>query len=215
MKLFVWDFHGVLEKDNELAVLEITNAILKKFGYKSRLSKEDNYCLTGLKWYEYFEFLLPNEPYARHLELQGACISYQTAHPGIVAQHIKPNEHAHEVLEQISQNHDQIVISNTQPKSLKMFLEAVRIIKFFPSGKSFAADAHGKDATIRKHHILDSYLRDKHYEDKIFIGDSAEDIELVSVAGGKTYLYAHRGKSHKEAKADFKINDLREVLKEV
>lgn len=36
MKLFVWDFHGVLEKGNEGAVLEISNKILGDFRYKER-----------------------------------------------------------------------------------------------------------------------------------------------------------------------------------
>jgi len=31
-KLFVWDFHGVLEKDNEQAVIQISNDVLKELG---------------------------------------------------------------------------------------------------------------------------------------------------------------------------------------
>jgi len=31
-KLFVWDFHGVLEKDNDLAVEVICNQVLEAFG---------------------------------------------------------------------------------------------------------------------------------------------------------------------------------------
>jgi hypothetical protein len=33
MKLFVWDFHGVLEMGTELSALEVSNNILERFGY--------------------------------------------------------------------------------------------------------------------------------------------------------------------------------------
>lgn len=57
MKLFVWDFHGTLEKDNEHAVMEISNKVLENLGYTQRLSKEDNLMLYGKKWADYFEYL--------------------------------------------------------------------------------------------------------------------------------------------------------------
>ena len=40
MKLFVWDFHGVLEKGNDLAVLDITNKVLEQAGYSERLNED-------------------------------------------------------------------------------------------------------------------------------------------------------------------------------
>ena len=66
MKLFVWDFHGTLEKGNELAVLEISNLILKKHDYKERFLESQCRELYGEKWFEYFEYLLPNEPKTIH-----------------------------------------------------------------------------------------------------------------------------------------------------
>jgi len=69
-KLFVWDFHGTLEKGNENASRAITNNVLAKFGHKVRLSKHDAIKLYGKKWYEYYEYLLPNEPHEVHLTLQ-------------------------------------------------------------------------------------------------------------------------------------------------
>lgn len=46
MKLFVWDFHGTLEKGNENAVLEITNRILKALVYERLMSEEENLMLS-------------------------------------------------------------------------------------------------------------------------------------------------------------------------
>lgn len=48
MKLFVWDFHGVLEKDNDLAVLDISNKVLEQSGYAERFSEEKIVSTTGL-----------------------------------------------------------------------------------------------------------------------------------------------------------------------
>jgi phosphoglycolate phosphatase-like HAD superfamily hydrolase len=215
MKLFVWDFHGVLEKGNEYGVLEITNTILKKFGYKKRMTESQCRKMYGLKWYQYFEQLLPKEPLAKHLELQEACFFFSTNHPEVVAKNIKPNDHVVEVVESIAKSHQQIVISNTKPDSLEMFLKSVSLDKFFLPDNAFAADAHGKDATTKKHHLLTKFLSDKKFDSYVYIGDSPEDIELVTLTGGKTYLYAHPGKTHKPAKADYMITDLREILKEV
>ena len=66
MKLFVWDFHGTLEKDNEGAVFKISNKVLENLGYKERLTKEDNFMLYGRKWSDYFAYLLPKEPEKTH-----------------------------------------------------------------------------------------------------------------------------------------------------
>lgn len=48
--LFVWDFHGVLEKDNELAVHEVTNRVLGEFGYEEKASIDDIHMMYGLPW---------------------------------------------------------------------------------------------------------------------------------------------------------------------
>jgi hypothetical protein len=47
MKLFVWDFHGVLEKGNDGAVVEITNIALQRFGYSRRMTIQEGEFLSG------------------------------------------------------------------------------------------------------------------------------------------------------------------------
>lgn len=39
MILFVWDFHGVLEKDNEKAVVDISNQVLSEAGFKEKFTQ--------------------------------------------------------------------------------------------------------------------------------------------------------------------------------
>ena len=103
MKLFVWDFHGVLEKDNEKAVIVVSNKVLEKAGYKERFSEKDNEEFYGLKWYQYFERIIPGLNKSEYLKLQSDCYKYSEAHLDLLAKYIKPNDHAIEVLSLIIQ----------------------------------------------------------------------------------------------------------------
>ena len=214
MKLFVWDFHGVLEKGNELAVGEISNHVLAERGYYQRFSDTEIEKLYGLKWYQYFEYLLPQESPETHLALQQACFLHSSNSLKIISRYIQLNDHVPEILSRISFKHQQIVISNTRSESLRMFLEAVNITSFFPSTHALAVDAHTKDPLRQKIHVLQEFLKDKSFEKVIVISDAPED-KALTLDKGIFYLYAHPFRKHKEGIADFKINDLREVLKEL
>lgn len=215
MKLFVWDFHGVLEKDNEHAVIDISNRVLKKLGYKQRISKEDNLKLYGQKWYEYFEYLLPNKSHEKHLEIQRACIAYEQANPNIVGDNIKANDYAIEVLEKIQKSpHDQILISNMSDVALEMFTNSIGITKYFPK-KSFSCNTRSGNKVYTKHERLREYLNHNKFDEIIIIGDTPNDISLEEVAGGTTYLYTHPHHKFKDCTPTHKINDLREILKEI
>lgn len=213
MKLFVWDFHGTLEKGNEYAVLEMSNIVLEKHGYVEKFSELQCRELYGRKWYEYFEYLLPGEPNLKHLELQEDCFAYSIAHPEMISKYIKLVDHALEVLESIAAKHDQILISNTKPASLKVFMKSVGILHVFPKGKAFATDSHVKNKS--KQDVLKKYLIANNFEEVITIGDSPGDIELGKAIGAKTFLYTHPGQTFKDCEPHFKINDLREILKVV
>lgn len=215
MKLFVWDFHGVLEKDNDLAVLDISNSILRENGYKERFSPEDNKAYYGLKWYEYFERLLPNLSNEEHMALQAACFKFAEDNLDILSKHIKTNDYAQEVLKSISEaKHDQILLSNTRPHDLLWFVETVGLTKYLPKSKIFGVNAHQKHGNKRE--ALSDYLKDKEYEGIIIIGDSEKDMELKAVAGGTTYFYSHPHiQLEKIVKANYIITDLRKVLQEL
>lgn len=215
MKLFVWDFHGVLEKDNEHAVIDISNNVLQKLGYRERITKEDNLKLYGKKWYEYFEYLLPNESHEKHLKIQQACITYEEANPNIVGNNIKPNDYAIVVLGKVQKSpHDQILISNMSDVALEMFMKSINITKYFPQ-KAFACNTRSGNKVYTKHERLREYLDKKGFDEIIIIGDTPNDISLKEVAGGTTYLYTHPYLKFKDCKPDYKINDLREILREV
>jgi len=215
MKLFVWDFHGVLEKDNDLAVLDISNQVLAQAGYNERFSVKDNQKYYGLKWYEYFEQLLPNLSKEEHMALQAACFNFSENHLEVLAKYIKPNDYAIEVLETIqNKGHDQILLSNTRPKDLLWFVDVVGVKPYFTDEKIIGVNAHEKHGD--KQEALSDYLHGKKFDAIVYVGDSESDMKLQEVYGGTTYYYNHPHIDPQEkVLADYYIKDLREVLREV
>lgn len=219
MKLFVWDFHGVLEKGNDDAVLEITNLALSRHGYSRRMTQSESISLSGLRWHEYFSFLLPELHTEQCVQLQSTCFEIQQNQPEIIAKHIQLNDHANFVLEAIQNSgHHQILISNTLPKALDAFIDIVGIQQYFPKSHRFGVDSHNQKA-ITKKHCLAEFMKDKdNFELIVSIGDSPGDMDLINHGAtfqGIGYLYSHPTRKHRSAKCDHKINDLRFVLQEI
>lgn len=210
MKLFVWDFHGTLEKGNEKAVYEISNTILINNGYNVKFTLKQIHLLYGKKWWEYFYFLLPHLSHEKHIELQSQCIAYSHHHPELILKYISIVDNAKSILEQIAIKHDQILISNTTPKALALYIAIVGIEHIFPKKKLFAINSHCKN--ISKIETLKQYIKNKTYESLIVIGDTYGDIELGRACNAITMLYAHPGKKFITSKADYKIRDLKKVL---
>lgn len=176
MKLFIWDFHGTLEKGNERAVIELSNEALKRRGYDERFDIGHIRQLYGKKWYEYFKYLLPYESPEIHLQLQKDSVAVHRERPEIIASFIAPNDHASAVLTAIDAVHDQILISNTQPAHIAEFLDLTGLRDFFPDGKHFGTDSHHPDAKTTKQEIADEYARGKQFDQIIAIGDSPQDM---------------------------------------
>lgn len=215
MKLFVWDFHGVLEKDNEKAVIDISNKVLKQAGFRERFTEADNEKYYGLKWYQYFENLLPKLSAPEHLELQAKCFEFAEKHLEILAKHIKPNDYAIEVLGGVKDaKHQQIVISNSRQSDLLWFLDAVGIKQFFDEQHILGVNAHQHHAS--KIEALEHFLKGKQFDQVIVIGDSEEDIQLGNSIGATTYFYKHPHRVHQlSVKATHTIKDLRKILQEL
>lgn len=214
MKLFVWDFHGTLEKGTEKATYEISNRILENYAYKERFTEKVCSSLYGRKWYQYFEYLLPYENNDRHMFLQSAALELADTEIDIIKKNLQPNDHAHTVLETVGKKHDQIVISNTTQPSLETFIRLVDMNRHFPPDRVHGVGAH-TDTTKTKLELLRQYLEDKNYHEIVIIGDSESDMELATVAGDTTYLYAHPGNPFRKVKSTYKIRDLRKVLREL
>jgi len=220
MKLFVWDFHGTLEQGNELAALEISNAALAKLGFKERFTEEQAVTLYGKKWYEYFEFLLPEEPHETHMRLQEMSFAWPT-HDEVIAKYIRPNDYVDEVLGAIrTKGHDQIVISNTNKTALPIFLRLTGLDKHFNDQRAMAVMAHTREVKRSKVDVVQDYLATLDARPElIVIGDSAKDMQLAEDLGAKGYWYRHPHHPVPEiVKQDpniVTINDLRGVLAEL
>jgi phosphoglycolate phosphatase-like HAD superfamily hydrolase len=216
MKLFVWDLHGTLEQGNEKAVIEMSNRVLEQFGYAERFDATHTQELYGVKWYEYFEHLLPYENERRHLELQAACFALSNSPEGtrIIANHMSPSLHALKVLEAIKAAHEQVLISNTTPESLPAFVKALAMEPYFDKSNRVAVNLHHHGTSLTKKDALAAYLNGKTYDDLVIIGDSGTDIDLVDVAGGQAYLYAHPGIPFRGNRGR-RINDLADILAEL
>ncbi len=213
MKLFVWDLHGTLEQGNEDAVIELSNMALEQLGYTQRFLAEDSRSLYGLKWYEYFQTLLPEESHEKHMELQRLSFRLSDDNTDLIARHMRPTTHAHDVLQMIAGSpHAQILISNTVPSTIPLFMKALAMEHYFNELNAFAVNAHAKEAMKSKEDALSVYMNGKLFEDVIVIGDSATDLRLAEYAKAKAYLYAHPGYAFRADGGDYRINDLREVL---
>jgi len=216
MKLFVWDLHGTLEKGAEEGALEIQNRVLADFGYKKRFTKEEQSSIWGKRWFEFFEYLLPDETHERYLELQSACFEKQLTDPEILETHLRPTNFAHQVLSKIQNcEHDQILLSNATPRGLDLFVNILKLDNYFPKDKILSANTHELIDGPAKLHILNNYIENKHFEGIITTGDSPDDVALTEITGCTSYLYAHPHKEFRDCEADYKIRDLRLVLNEL
>ena len=212
-KLFVWDFHGVLEKGNEYAVVEVTNQVLEEFEADARLDIELCRKLYGRKWHKFFRLLCPDADEETIIAMvdRGVDISRIT---DVISKYIKPMDYAKEVLSKIKKaGHDNIIVSNTEPDVLKRYLDAVEIksLVMHDMGADSHKDVSGKNSKIG---LLKEFLKSKDYDEIISIGDLDTDIELGKSIGATTYLFSQTGK-FSEIDAHYKISDLREVLKEL
>lgn len=219
MKLFIWDFHGVLEKGNDHVVLEITNLALKHHGYLREMTKKESELLSGRLWRDYFAYLIPELDENDRLSLQSTCIEIAQSSQDLYHKHIKINDHVEYVLESIQNSkHAQILISNTPPKNLDKYVELVKIKKYFPDSHRFGVDSSGQSFKHKKDCLQDFLSVSEKFQEIISIGDSPGDMDLchnVPFTKGTSYLYSYPSRPHREAQCHHKINDLRMVLQEL
>lgn len=213
MKLFVWDLHGTLEYGNHRAVIDISNRVLADHGYTERFTYDDGLRLYGLKWFEYFTWLLGDGAYEIALKLQDACFEMSENEIELQRRWMQPTPYAARVLGEIGAKHDQVLISNTRTSTLSVFLKVLEFERFFPVGRAFAVDQHSRDVARTKADVLRDFLGDEHaYEQVITVGDSPSDIRLKEVGGGVACLFAHPEFAFRTCAPDVRIRDLRDLL---
>jgi hypothetical protein len=213
-KLFVWDYHGVLEQGNERAVVEISNMALAEEHRKERITDDQVRVLYGRNWLDYFSSVLPKEPTAVHQALLDRARRISSQRVDIRAKHIRPTPYSIGVLTAIRATHDQVLISNCD--HIMTFLPLTKMVDFFPPGKRFATAETKPPRT--KQQIYDAFLADakkrgQQYDAFVLIGDSASDLCLVPRT--TRYLYAHPGLPFRKCEAEHEIRDLHALLEEI
>jgi phosphoglycolate phosphatase-like HAD superfamily hydrolase len=218
--LFVWDFHGTLEKGNVRAVQELLNRVLPLFGLNSHLSLTRSSELYGLSWIDYCQAICPEGNQAIWQKMKEKLLEMQEKEH-IVEKYISPMDHADEVLRTIKQKgHDNLILSNSSPRAIKYFVKLVKLNNYID--EYIALDSHDAprqqlDIGQGKTKSLKRYLKDKSFNKIVKIGDRASDIEAGRAIGAITYFFRNEfNKNHELAiKADHEIHDLREILREV
>jgi phosphoglycolate phosphatase-like HAD superfamily hydrolase len=86
------------------------------------------------------------------------------------------------VLKLISVSHDQILISNTRPPNLWVFMAKLGLDQYFAPSECSAVDGHTDPKATKLDKLL-SYLNGKNFEEVVVIGDSRGDMALGSKVG--------------------------------
>ncbi|MFH1713110.1 MAG: HAD hydrolase-like protein [Candidatus Jacksonbacteria bacterium] len=219
--LFAWDFHGVLEKDNEYAVLEVTNRVLKNYKVKRQMTLEECRLWCGLSWYDYFKNLYPKQKDKIYTAMVEKACEIQTKE-NISGKYIKPMDEALETLDKIKGfHHSNIVISNSNPKIVKYFTDLVGLTSYFDD--LLGADKHHLrtyKAHLKKSSLLTEFLQNHQFNKVVMIGDTADDILADKSIGAITYLFTGSRcfTDHDlidEIKPDYVIEKLSNVLDEL
>jgi len=219
--LFVWDFHGVLEKDNIYAVRDICNLVLDEFGFAKKITIQETIKYYGLSWLDYFKFTLPEGNYELWNQMVKRVLTLQEKGWNIIKSHIKPRDFSKDVLQKIKENNNyNILLTNSSVEHAKRFIDFIDLAKYIDEVKG--VDYHWSCRPNQEIHNLKSqllldFLKIKNYKKIIAIGDRESDIKAGKNCGAITYLFVDLkiNKRPEETEADYVISDLREILKEL
>jgi len=210
--LYVWDFHGTLEKGNELAVREICQSVLEHYGYYRKVTLQEVLDLYGSSWGEYFKTLVPSLPIetARQMTEEAVMLSQK-----IASKYIQPMDHSLDTLLLLKvRGHTNIIVSNCRQYRITAFCESTGISPLLAA----AIGISGSEAMLENDviktkaaHIL-KFANGRKFDRMFMIGDKETDVDAGLLAGAKTVLFNPR-KANVDTKAHHTITDLRDVLR--
>ncbi|MFA5013903.1 MAG: HAD hydrolase-like protein [Candidatus Paceibacterota bacterium] len=218
--LFVWDFHGTLEKGNVYAVQELVNLVLKDFGTNKEITVQEAIDWYGLSWFDYFKLAVAEGNQQLWQSMVDKVLSLQQQSWNNIKNYIKVRDFAEEVLQQIqNEGHQNILLSNTRLEQIRMFTDLLDLTHYF--NEIIGVDTHRNSRINNEIHnvkseALTNFLKGKNYGKIIMVGDKENDMRAGKSCGATTYLLTDQ-KIDKGSKTetDHIISDLREVLKEL
>ncbi|OGD94006.1 hypothetical protein A3A48_04215 [Candidatus Curtissbacteria bacterium RIFCSPLOWO2_01_FULL_37_9] len=217
-KIFAWDFHGTLEQGTEVGFAQILRNIARKINYKRRISLEEVRKYFGISVLDYLKQFFPTLSNEEVYQLREYVKDIQNQKH--IQKYIKPAPYAHEVLAKIkTAGHKNIIISTSSYAHINRFLEVIGVIGYFD--EIFGIDRHvlegDFDIAREKTQAIEGFAQKHKIKSKniVVIGDRSDDINAGINIGAKTYQYITPDFPHIATNADFKIYDLREILREL
>jgi len=195
--LFVWDFHGTLEKGNEKCVHVIFNRVMKEHGIDKQMPMKEVIELYGKPWAGYFKHFTgsKDEGYIQKLCARAIELSKELA-----PRYIEPADGAAEILAALKKaGHTNAVMSNTKPSRLKEFVQMVGLTEYFDDYISTDGD---KTAQLRK------WLDGRRFDRTYVIGDNEEEIEAGIAIGATTILIE---RDNRKSQANYRVHSLRQI----
>ena len=217
-KLFAWDFHGTLEEGVEVGFFEILQLLKKKYKTDVKITLSEVRKKYGVSVADYLRYFFPE---ANLSQIKAMMINIaQIQNQKHLKKFVKPAPYAVEVLEKIkASGFENIVLSNSHPKHIKLLIALVGMKDLV--SEVYAVDRHyshkKQNPTEEKAKILRKIIKKENLKkgQLVTIGDKAADVNSGIAVGAVTYQYLRKGFPVEKTAADYKIHDLREILREI
>lgn len=217
-KLFVWDFHGTLEEGVEVGFFEILKQLEKEYITDVQITLSEVRKKYGVSVADYLRYFFPKANLTQIKAMMKNIARIQNQKH--LKKYVKPAPHAIEVLRKIKKaGFENIVLSNSHPRHIKPLISLVGMKSLI--GEIYAVDRHYshkvQNPTAEKTKILKKIIKERKLKkgQLITIGDKAADVNSGIAARAVTYQYLRPNFPVDKTKADFKIHDLREILREI
>lgn len=217
-KLFAWDFHGTLEEGVEVGFFEILKKLAKKYKGGTKITLRRVREKYGISVADYLRYFFPKMSTSQIKAMMGEVAKIQNQNH--LKKYVRSAPNAIEVLSKIKKaGYENIVVSNSHPKHIESLIDVVGMKNLI--SQVFAVDRHyshkKQDPTKEKVKLFKMIIQQRKLNNKqlITIGDKAIDVNAEILVGATTYQYLRKGFPRDKTRADYKIFDLREILREI
>ena len=198
--------------------MQILKDLALQIKYEATIELEEVRRLFGISVLDYLKHFFPELSEKEILALRKKIRTKQNREH--IKKYIKAAPYAHDVLSKIKKtDHRNIVVSTSSKPHIRRFLRVVDLEKYFD--RIFGIDRHSFDGEFdiasEKAKAIESYAKKCRItkKDIVVIGDRPGDVNAGILLGAKTYQYINPDYPDIKTDADFKISDLREVLREI
>ena len=217
-KLFAWDFHGTLEEGVEVGFFEILKQLKKEYKTNVKITLSEVRKKYGISVADYLRYFFPQANLSQIKAMMKKIAHIQNQDH--LKRFVKAAPYAVEVLEKIKNaGFENIVLSNSHPKHINPLIALVGMKNLI--SQVYAVDRHynhkKQNPTAEKAKILRKIIKKENLKkgQLVTIGDKAADVNSGIAIGAVTYQYLRKGFPTDKTNANYKIYDLREILREI